>query len=165
MVRGIITQGARGLEGSAENRAFVRKYKLAHSSNGKDWTYITDSKTGFAKVEENTHTHTLSPCFWHKRGPPLSSGPQSLLTHLQFIYSRLSAEPFPPSLSLSPRLCLSHSCHFSQKRRFSTASAPIIIQFNHLARHSSCFCVFLSPSPALSLSSSLILYLSLMGVN
>lgn len=64
MVRGIITQGARGLEGSAENRAFVRKYKLAHSSNGKDWTYITDSKTGFAKVEENTHTHTLSPCFW-----------------------------------------------------------------------------------------------------
>lgn len=56
MVRGIITQGARGLEGSAENRAFVRKYKLAHSSNGKDWTYITDSKTGFAKVEENTHS-------------------------------------------------------------------------------------------------------------
>lgn len=52
MVRGLITQGARGLEGStsAENRAFVRKYKLAHSLNGKEWTYITDSKTGFAKV-------------------------------------------------------------------------------------------------------------------
>lgn len=51
-VRGIITQGARGLEGSsaAENRAFVRKYKLAHSMNGKDWTYIADSKTSFAKV-------------------------------------------------------------------------------------------------------------------
>lgn len=51
-VRGIITQGARGLEGStsAENRAFVRKYKLAHSLTGKDWTYMTDSKTGFAKV-------------------------------------------------------------------------------------------------------------------
>uniref|UniRef100_A0A8C6URF6 Neuropilin 2b n=1 Tax=Neogobius melanostomus TaxID=47308 RepID=A0A8C6URF6_9GOBI len=51
-VRGIITQGARGLEGSnsAENRAFVRKYKLAHSLNGKDWAQITDSKTGLAKV-------------------------------------------------------------------------------------------------------------------
>lgn len=72
MVRGIITQGARGLEGSssAENRAFVRKYKLAHSLNGKDWTYITDSKTGFAKVGEgggrctlsytHTHRHSLS---------------------------------------------------------------------------------------------------------
>lgn len=58
MVRGIITQGARGLEGSssAENKAFVRKYKLAHSLNGKDWTYITDSKTSFAKVKtEETH--------------------------------------------------------------------------------------------------------------
>lgn len=56
MVRGIITQGARGLEGStsAENRAFVRKYKLAHSLNGKDWNYIIDSKTGFAKVNTNT---------------------------------------------------------------------------------------------------------------
>lgn len=54
MVRGIITQGARGLEGStsAENRAFVRKYKLAHSLTGKEWTHITDSKTGFAKVTE-----------------------------------------------------------------------------------------------------------------
>lgn len=53
MVRGVITQGARGLEGStsAENRAFVRKYKLAHSLSGKDWSYILDSKTGFAKVK------------------------------------------------------------------------------------------------------------------
>uniref|UniRef100_H3CMD9 Neuropilin 2b n=1 Tax=Tetraodon nigroviridis TaxID=99883 RepID=H3CMD9_TETNG len=61
MVRGIITQGARGLEGSssAENRAFVRKYKLAHSLNGKDWTYITDSKTSFAKIfEGNSHYDT-----------------------------------------------------------------------------------------------------------
>uniref|UniRef100_A0A3Q0S8W6 Neuropilin n=1 Tax=Amphilophus citrinellus TaxID=61819 RepID=A0A3Q0S8W6_AMPCI len=59
MVRGIITQGARGLEGSAENRAFVRKYKLAHSLNGKDWTYITDSKTGFSKIfEGNSHYDT-----------------------------------------------------------------------------------------------------------
>lgn len=60
-VRGVITQGARGLEGStsAENRAFVRKYKLAHSLTGKDWSYITDSKTGFAKVKEgDAHTHS-----------------------------------------------------------------------------------------------------------
>ncbi|KAK1902614.1 Neuropilin-2, partial [Dissostichus eleginoides] len=60
-VRGIITQGARGLEGStsAENRAFVRKYKLAHSLNGKDWTYMIDSKTGFAKIfEGNGHYDT-----------------------------------------------------------------------------------------------------------
>ncbi|KAG7241748.1 hypothetical protein INR49_025213, partial [Caranx melampygus] len=61
MVRGIITQGARGLEGStsAENRAFVRKYKLAHSLTGKEWTYITDKKTGFAKIfEGNSHYDT-----------------------------------------------------------------------------------------------------------
>uniref|UniRef100_A0AAV2JYV4 Neuropilin n=1 Tax=Knipowitschia caucasica TaxID=637954 RepID=A0AAV2JYV4_KNICA len=60
-VRGIITQGARGLEGStsAENRAFVRKYKLAHSLNGKDWTHIIDSKTGLAKIfEGNGHYDT-----------------------------------------------------------------------------------------------------------
>lgn len=63
MVRGIITQGARGLEGStsAENRAFVRKYKLAHSITGKEWTTITDKKTGFAKVKMgNTHKHKYS---------------------------------------------------------------------------------------------------------
>uniref|UniRef100_A0A3P8X163 Neuropilin n=1 Tax=Cynoglossus semilaevis TaxID=244447 RepID=A0A3P8X163_CYNSE len=61
MVRGIITQGARGLEGSttAENRAFVRKYKLAHSLTGKDWVYITDTKTEFAKIfEGNSHYDT-----------------------------------------------------------------------------------------------------------
>ena len=63
MVRGIITQGARGLEGStsAENRAFVRKYKLAYSLSGKDWKYITDSKTGFAKVNKS-NTHIISLC-------------------------------------------------------------------------------------------------------
>lgn len=88
MVRGIITQGARGLEGSAENRAFVRKYKLAHSSNGKDWTYITDSKTGFAKVEENTHSLLV---FDTNGGP--------LLTHLQLFIA--VSQP-----SLSPRLPL-----------------------------------------------------------
>uniref|UniRef100_A0A3Q2C895 Neuropilin 2b n=1 Tax=Cyprinodon variegatus TaxID=28743 RepID=A0A3Q2C895_CYPVA len=60
-VRGIITQGARGLEGStsSDSRAFVRKYKLAHSLNGKDWSYIIDSKTGFAKIfEGNSHYDT-----------------------------------------------------------------------------------------------------------
>ncbi|XP_061579959.1 neuropilin-2-like isoform X1 [Cololabis saira] len=61
MVRGIITQGARGLEGStsAENRAFVRKYKLSHSLNSRDWNSIIDSKTGFAKIfEGNSHYDT-----------------------------------------------------------------------------------------------------------
>ncbi|KAK9969615.1 hypothetical protein ABG768_027774, partial [Culter alburnus] len=60
-VRGIITQGARGVDGStsAENRAFVRKYKLSHSLNGKDWSYIIDSKTNFPKIfEGNTHYDT-----------------------------------------------------------------------------------------------------------
>lgn len=51
-VRGIITQGARGVDGStsAENRAFVRKYRLAHSMNGKDWSYFLDPKTGHHRV-------------------------------------------------------------------------------------------------------------------
>uniref|UniRef100_A0A9J7XXL5 Neuropilin n=1 Tax=Cyprinus carpio carpio TaxID=630221 RepID=A0A9J7XXL5_CYPCA len=60
-VRGIITQGARGVDGStsAENRAFVRKYKLSHSLNGKDWNYIIDSKTNLPKIfEGNTHYDT-----------------------------------------------------------------------------------------------------------
>ncbi|XP_067110683.1 neuropilin-2b [Osmerus mordax] len=60
-VSGIITQGARSVEGStsAENRAFVRKYKLAHSLTGKDWTFIQDIKTGHAKIfEGNIHYDT-----------------------------------------------------------------------------------------------------------
>ncbi|KAK3543538.1 hypothetical protein QTP70_023869, partial [Hemibagrus guttatus] len=60
-VRGIITQGARGVDGSttAENRAFVRKYRLAHSMNGKDWSYFLDPKTGHHKIfEGNTHFDT-----------------------------------------------------------------------------------------------------------
>lgn len=60
-VRGIITQGARGVDGStsAENRAFVRKYKLSHSLNGKDWSYIIDPKTNLPKIfEGNTHYDT-----------------------------------------------------------------------------------------------------------
>uniref|UniRef100_A0A8C7G276 Neuropilin n=1 Tax=Oncorhynchus kisutch TaxID=8019 RepID=A0A8C7G276_ONCKI len=52
MVRGIITQGARGGEGasSTDNRAFVRKYRVAHGLNGKDWGYVMDSKTSLPKV-------------------------------------------------------------------------------------------------------------------
>lgn len=60
-VRGIITQGARGVDGStsAENRAFVRKYRLAHSMNGKDWSYFLDPRTGHHKIfEGNTHFDT-----------------------------------------------------------------------------------------------------------
>ncbi|XP_058247696.1 neuropilin-2b isoform X2 [Hemibagrus wyckioides] len=60
-VRGIITQGARGVDGStsAENRAFVRKYRLAHSMNGKDWSYFLDPKTGHHRIfEGNTHFDT-----------------------------------------------------------------------------------------------------------
>ncbi|KAL2087660.1 hypothetical protein ACEWY4_016488 [Coilia grayii] len=62
MVRGIITQGARSSESggtSADNKAFVRKYRLAHSLNGKDWNWIMDSKTSMPKVfEGNTHYDT-----------------------------------------------------------------------------------------------------------
>ncbi|XP_064185513.1 neuropilin-2b isoform X1 [Anguilla rostrata] len=60
-VRGVITQGARSGEGgtSAENRAFVRKYRVAHSLNGRDWTSIVDGKSGLPKVfEGNTHYDT-----------------------------------------------------------------------------------------------------------
>uniref|UniRef100_A0A8C9U098 Neuropilin n=1 Tax=Scleropages formosus TaxID=113540 RepID=A0A8C9U098_SCLFO len=60
-VRGVITQGARSGEGStsAENRAFVRKYRVSHSMNGKDWTFIMDSKTNLPKIfEGNTHYDT-----------------------------------------------------------------------------------------------------------
>ncbi len=51
-VRGVITQGARSGEGgtSSENRAYVRKYRLAHSLTGKDWNFVMDSKTSMPKV-------------------------------------------------------------------------------------------------------------------
>lgn len=53
-VRGVIIQGARGGDpgsgATADNRAFVRKYKVAHSLNAKDWNFIMDSKTSLPKV-------------------------------------------------------------------------------------------------------------------
>lgn len=51
-VRGVITQGARSGEGgtTSENRAFVRKYRIAHSMSGKDWNFVMDSKTSMPKV-------------------------------------------------------------------------------------------------------------------
>ncbi|KAF7653011.1 hypothetical protein LDENG_00088740, partial [Lucifuga dentata] len=60
MVRGVITQGARGGDAGSgattDNRAFVRKYKVAHSVDGKDWSFIMDSKTSLPKIfEGNTH--------------------------------------------------------------------------------------------------------------
>lgn len=60
-VSGVITQGARGGDGgtSSENRAFVRKYRLAYSLNGKDWNFVMDSKTSIPKVfEGNSHYDT-----------------------------------------------------------------------------------------------------------
>ncbi|XP_027032167.2 neuropilin-2a isoform X3 [Tachysurus fulvidraco] len=57
-VSGLITQGARGGDGgtSSENRAFVRKYRLAYSMNGKDWNFVIDSKTSMPKIfEGNVH--------------------------------------------------------------------------------------------------------------
>ncbi|XP_054915537.1 neuropilin-2a isoform X1 [Poeciliopsis prolifica] len=62
-VRGVITQGARGGDpGSGpatDNRAFVRKYKVAHSLNGKDWNFIMDVKTSQPRLfEGNTQYDT-----------------------------------------------------------------------------------------------------------
>lgn len=118
MVRGVITQGARGLEGStsAENRAFVRKYKLAHSLNGKDWSYIPDSKTGFAKVKrpssssQTQHPSDVSPV-------PLLLSYSLYLNFLmvEAVFQRQTGSKFclitsPPasvSVSLHPELSLS----------------------------------------------------------
>lgn len=56
MVRGVITQGARGGDAGSgattDNRAFVRKYKVAHSLNAKEWNFIMDSKFSLPKVGE-----------------------------------------------------------------------------------------------------------------
>ncbi|KAM9334420.1 neuropilin-2a [Symphorus nematophorus] len=62
-VRGVITQGARGGDAGSgattDNRAFVRKYKVAHSLNAKDWNFIMDWKTSLPKIfEGNTHYDT-----------------------------------------------------------------------------------------------------------
>ncbi|XP_061654798.1 neuropilin-2a isoform X3 [Phyllopteryx taeniolatus] len=62
-VRGVITQGARGGDaasgGTTENRAFVRKYKVAYSLNGKEWNFVMDRKTSQSKIfEGNTHYDT-----------------------------------------------------------------------------------------------------------
>lgn len=59
MVRGVITQGARGGDAGSgattDNRAFVRKYKVAHSLNAKDWNFVMDSKFSLPKVGERAH--------------------------------------------------------------------------------------------------------------
>lgn len=56
MVRGVITQGARGGDAGSgattDNRSFVRKYKVAHSLNAIDWNFIMDSKFSLPKVGE-----------------------------------------------------------------------------------------------------------------
>ncbi|CAN9498418.1 unnamed protein product [Ophioblennius macclurei] len=62
-VRGVITQGARGGDAAGgaatDNRAFVRKYKVAYSVNGKEWNFIMDTKTSLPKIfEGNTHYDT-----------------------------------------------------------------------------------------------------------
>lgn len=51
-VRGVIIQGARGGDSinMAEARAFVRKFKVSYSINGKDWETIMDPKTMQPKV-------------------------------------------------------------------------------------------------------------------
>uniref|UniRef100_A0A3P9L3A6 Neuropilin 2a n=1 Tax=Oryzias latipes TaxID=8090 RepID=A0A3P9L3A6_ORYLA len=63
LVRGVITQGSRGGDpgsgATTENRAFVRKYKVAHSLDAKDWNFIMDTKTSLPKIfEGNTHYDT-----------------------------------------------------------------------------------------------------------
>ncbi|XP_071320642.1 neuropilin-2a isoform X2 [Trachinotus anak] len=62
-VRGVITQGARGGDAGSgattDNRAFVRKYKVAYSLNGKEWNFIMDIKTSLPRIfEGNTHYDT-----------------------------------------------------------------------------------------------------------
>lgn len=51
-VKGVIIQGARGGDSitAVEARAFVRKFKVSYSLNGKDWEYIQDPRTQQPKV-------------------------------------------------------------------------------------------------------------------
>ncbi|KAM5151973.1 neuropilin-2 [Mantella aurantiaca] len=58
-VKGIIIQGARGGDTTTENRAFVRKFKVAYSFSGNDWEFVIDPKTEQAKLfEGNMHYDT-----------------------------------------------------------------------------------------------------------
>lgn len=60
-VKGVIIQGARGGDSisAMEARAFVRKFKVSYSLNGKDWEYIQDPRTQQPKLfEGNMHYDT-----------------------------------------------------------------------------------------------------------
>lgn len=60
-VKGVIIQGARGGDSitAVEARAFVRKFKVSYSLNGKDWEYIQDPRTQQTKLfEGNMHYDT-----------------------------------------------------------------------------------------------------------
>ncbi|XP_078536417.1 neuropilin-2 isoform X1 [Lissotriton helveticus] len=57
-VKGVIIQGARGGD-TMENRAFVRKFKVAYSMSGKDWEFVQNSKKEQVKLfEGNMHYDT-----------------------------------------------------------------------------------------------------------
>ncbi|KAM4626525.1 neuropilin-2 [Discoglossus pictus] len=59
-VKGVIIQGARGDDShTTENRAFVRKFKVAYSLNGKDFENVKDPRTGLTKLfDGNMHYDT-----------------------------------------------------------------------------------------------------------
>ncbi|XP_074155053.1 neuropilin-2 isoform X2 [Sminthopsis crassicaudata] len=60
-VKGVIIQGARGGDSitAVEARAFVRKFKVSYSLNGKDWEYIEDPRSLQPKLfEGNMHYDT-----------------------------------------------------------------------------------------------------------
>ncbi|XP_006862016.1 PREDICTED: neuropilin-2 isoform X7 [Chrysochloris asiatica] len=58
MVKGVIIQGARGGDSitAVEARAFVRKFKVSYSLNGKDWEYIQDPRILQPKVSYSRAT-------------------------------------------------------------------------------------------------------------
>ena len=62
-VKGVIVQGARGGDSitAVEARAFVRKFKVSYSLNGKDWEYVQDPKTQQPKVSRSQGTLSPSP--------------------------------------------------------------------------------------------------------
>ena len=57
-VKGIIIQGARGGDSitAVEARAFVRKFKVSYSLNGKDWEHVQDPRTQQPKVGYSQRT-------------------------------------------------------------------------------------------------------------